>query len=135
MTQYRFVKIPPGDSRETLRVEKRALANQALMAAEAEERKQATLHPTKRPQKASSLVAQAQATLLAVDAPPPQALCTIIRIKYLQTEALTCLIDSFCSAIWEFGLCEAAEGLQQEHQTRLSQSMYWLIDDWIDVTN
>jgi hypothetical protein len=27
MTQYRFVNIPPGDSRETLQVEKHALTN------------------------------------------------------------------------------------------------------------
>jgi hypothetical protein len=47
MTQYCFVNIPPGDSHETLRVEKRALANQALLAAEAEERKHAALHPTR----------------------------------------------------------------------------------------
>jgi hypothetical protein len=106
-----------------------------LLAAEVEERKKAALHPTKRPKQASPLVAQAQATLLAIDAPPPQALCTIIRIKYRQTEALTCLIDSFCSAIWEFGLCEAVEGLQQEHRTRLNQSNYRLIGDWIKITN
>jgi hypothetical protein len=73
-TRYRFVNIPPGDSRETLRVKKRALANQALLAAEVEERKQAALHQTKRPKQASPLMAQAQATLLAVDAPSPQAL-------------------------------------------------------------
>jgi hypothetical protein len=70
-----------------------------------------------------------------VDAPPPQELCTTVRIKYRQTEILTCLIDSFCSAIWEFGLCDTAEGLQQEHRTKLSQSNYRLIADWIDVTN
>jgi hypothetical protein len=134
-TRYRFVNIPPGDSREKLRREKCALANQALLAAEVEERKQAALHPTKRPKQSSPLVAQAQATLLAVDAPPPQALCTTIWIKYRQTEALTCLIDLFCSAIWEFDLCEAAEGLQQEYRAWLSQGNYWLIGDWIDVTN
>jgi hypothetical protein len=133
-TRYRFVNIPPGDSRETLRVQKRALANQALRAAELEERKQAALHSTKRPKQASPLVAQAQAKLMAVDAPPPQALCTTICIKYRQTEALTCLIDSFCSAIWECGLCEAAEGLHREHRMRLSQSNYRLIGDWIDTT-
>jgi hypothetical protein len=117
-----------------MRVEKRALANQALLAAEVEERKQEALHPTKRPKQALPSVAQAQATLLAVDAPPPQALSTTIRIKYRQTEALTCLIDSFCSVIWEFGVCEAAEGLHREHRMRLSQSNYQLIGDWIETT-
>jgi hypothetical protein len=107
-------------------VQKRALANQALLAAEVEERKQAALHPTKHLKQASPLVAQVQATLLAVDAPPPQALCTTIRIKYRQTEALTCLIDSFCSVIWEFSLCAAVEGLHQEHRMRLIQSNYRL---------
>jgi hypothetical protein len=107
-------------------VQKRALANQALLAAEVEERKQAALHPTKRPKQASPLVAQAQATLLA--------LCTIINIKYRQTEALTCLIDSFCSAIWECGLCKAAEGLHREHRMRLSQSTDRLIGYWIETT-
>jgi hypothetical protein len=133
-TRYGFVNIPPGDSRKTLQVKKRALANQALRAAELEERKQAALHSTKRPKQASPLVAQAQAMLLAVDAPPHQALCTTICIKYRQTEALTCLIDSFCSAICEFGLCEAAEGLHREHRMRLRQSNYWLIGDWIETT-
>jgi hypothetical protein len=94
-TRYRFVNIPPGDSRETLQVQKRAFANQALLVAEVEERKQAALHSTKRPKQALPSVAQAQVTLLAVDAPPPQALSTTIWIKYRQTEALTCLIDSF----------------------------------------
>jgi hypothetical protein len=117
-TRYRCVNILPGDSRETLRVQKRALANQALRAAKLEERKQAALYPTKRPKQTSPLV----------------ALCTTVCIKYRQTEALTCLIDSFCSAIWECGLCEAAEGLHREHRMRLSQSNYWLIGDWIDTT-
>jgi hypothetical protein len=135
-TRYRFVTIPPGDSREKLRREKRESANQALLEAEAKERKQAALHPTKHPKQASPLVAQARVTVvLAVDAPPPQALCTTIQIKYRQAEVLTCLIDSFCSVIWEFGLCEATEGLQQAHWTRLSQSNYRLIADWINVTN
>jgi hypothetical protein len=133
-TRYRFVNIPPGDSREKLRVEKRALVNQALLAVEVEERKQAALHPTKRPKQVLPSVAQAQATLLAVDAPPPQALCTTNLIKYRQTEALTCLIDLFCSAIWEFGLCKAAEGLHREHWMRLSQSNYWMIGNWIETT-
>jgi hypothetical protein len=65
------------------------------------------LHPTKRPKQASPLVAQAQVTLLAVDAPPPQALCTTIRIKYR---------------------------LHQENRMRLSQSNYRLIGDWIKTT-
>jgi hypothetical protein len=133
--QYRFVNIPPGDSREELRVEKRAIALQALVEAEAEERKQAALHPTKRAKQATPLVTQAQATLLAVDAPPPQALCTTIPIKYRQTEALTCLIDSFCSAIWAFGLCDAAEGLQRVHRMKLTQSNARLIGDWVEITN
>jgi hypothetical protein len=124
-TRYRFVTISPGDSQEKLRRGKRELATQALLEAEAKERKQAAL-----PKQASPLVSHARATLLlAVDAPPPQELCTTVRIKYRQTKVLTCLIDSFCSAIWEFGLCEAAEGLQQEHRTRLSQSNYRLIGD------
>jgi hypothetical protein len=38
-TQYRFVTIPPGDSRETLRKERRELATQALLAAEDDEHK------------------------------------------------------------------------------------------------
>jgi hypothetical protein len=105
-----------------------------LLAAEVDERKQAALYPTKRPKQSSPLVAQAQATLLAVDAPPPQALCTTIRIKYHQTKALTCLIDSFCIAIWEFGLCAASEGLHREHRMWLSQSNYRLIGDWIEIT-
>jgi hypothetical protein len=135
-TRYRFVTIPPGDSREKLRKEKRASATQALLAAEDDERKEAAVHPPKRLKQESPLVSDARATLLAVDAPPPQELCTTVRIKYRQTEVLTCLIDSFCSAIWEFGSCDAAEGLQQEeHRTKLSQSNYRLIADWIDVTN
>jgi hypothetical protein len=134
-TRYRFVAIPPGDSREKLRKEKRELATQVLLEAEDEESKQAAVHPPKRREQESPLVSDARATLLAVDAPPPQELCTTVRIKYRQTEVLTCLIDSFCSVIWEFGLCDAAEGLQQEHRTKLSQSNYWLIADWIDVTN
>jgi hypothetical protein len=134
-TRYRFVTIPPGDSREKLRKEKRALTTQALLEAEDGERKQAAVHPPKRLKQESPLVSDARATLLAVDAPPPQELCTTIRIKYRQTEVLTCLIDSFCSAIWEFGLCDAAEGLQQEHRAKLSQNNYRLIADWIDVTN
>jgi hypothetical protein len=59
---------------------------------------------------------------------------TIICIKYFQTEALTCLIDSFCSAIWEFGLCDAAEGLHREHLMQLSQRNYRLLGDWIKTT-
>jgi hypothetical protein len=98
-TRYRFVTIPPGDSREKLRRGKRELVTQALLEAEAKERKQVALHPTKRPKQESPLVSHARATLLAVNAPPPQELCTTVRIKYRQTEVLTCLIDSFCSAI------------------------------------
>jgi hypothetical protein len=94
-TQYRFVTIPPGDSREKLRKGKPELATQALLEAEAEERKQVEVHPTKRQKQESPLVSDARATLLAVDAPPPQELCTTVRIKYRQTEVLTCLIDSF----------------------------------------
>jgi hypothetical protein len=134
-TWYHFVTIPPGDSRKKLCREKRASANQTLLEAEDEERKQSELHPTKCPKPELPLVTQARVTLLGVDALPPQALCITIRIKYCQTEVLTCLIDSFCSAIWEFGLCEAVEGLQQEHRSRLSQSNYQLIGDWIDATN
>jgi hypothetical protein len=48
---------------------------------------------------------------------------------------LTCLIDSFCSAIWEFGLCEAAAGLQKSHRANLSQGNYRLIGDWVNATN
>jgi hypothetical protein len=84
-----------------------------LLAAKVEERKQAALHPTKPPKQASSLVAQAQATLLAVDAPPPQALCTIIHIKYCQTEALTCLI---------FVPSPRKAFTGSQHRMRLSQS-------------
>jgi hypothetical protein len=134
-TQYRFVTIPPGDSWEKLRRGKRELATQTLLEAEAEERKQAAVHPTKHRKQSSPLVSHARATLLAVAAPRPQELCTTVRIKYRQTEVLTCLIDSFCSAIWEFGLCDAVEGLQQEHRTKLSQSNHRLIGDWINVTN
>jgi hypothetical protein len=99
-TRYRFVTIPPGESWEQLRKKKRALATQALLAAEDDERKQAAEHPPKRLKKESPLVSDARATLLAVDVPPPQELCTTARIKYGQTEVLTCLFDSFCSAIW-----------------------------------
>jgi hypothetical protein len=134
-TRFRFVNIPPSDARETLRQEKRKLANQALMAAEAEERKQAALHPAKRLKPTPPAVTQARAALLAVDAPPSPDLCTTIRIKYRQTEAPTCLIDSFCSAIWEFGLCEAAKDLQANHRMRLVQTNVELIAAWVNTTN
>jgi hypothetical protein len=134
-TQYRFVSIPPGDARETHRRARRALANEALMAAEAEERKQKKLHPSKRPKTESPAVTAAKATLLAVDAPPPAMLCTSTRIKYRQTEELTCLIDSFCSALWAFGLPKAAADLQQHHRLHLSQCNHRLIGDWINITN
>jgi hypothetical protein len=96
--QYRLVTIPPSDSRETLCKEKRAFATQALLAAEDDERKQAAERPPKCLKQESPLVSNARATLLAVDTPSPQELCTtVLRIKYRQTEVLTCLIDSFCS--------------------------------------
>ena len=105
------------------------------MKAEEAEVAQARLLPFERPTTEIAVVVVAKATLLAVDAPPPADLCLTEPIKYRQQADMTCLIDSFCSAMWAFGLTEAAQGLQDHYRAQLNQSNHRLIGEWIQVTN